>query len=112
MSLFSDIQIFINKMNLAVLGVLSLSLFLCESRIKEIGIRKIKGAKVWEVILDLNKVFAINLFIAYIISCPLAWFIMRKWLDNFAYKTTISPGFLLVQDSLYLHLLCEMNNVH
>ena len=76
---------------IAVLGVLSLSLFLCESRIKEIGIRKINGAKVWEVILGLNKVFAFNLLIAFIISCPLAWFIMRKWLDNFAYKTTISP---------------------
>jgi putative ABC transport system permease protein len=76
---------------IAVLGVLSLSLFLCESRVKEIGIRKINGAKVWEVILGLNKVFAFNLLIAFIISCPLAWFIMRKWLDNFAYKTNISP---------------------
>ena len=76
---------------IAVLGVLSLSLFLCESKIKEIGIRKINGAKVWEIILSLNKVFAFNLLIAFIISCPLAWFIMRKWLDNFAYKTDISP---------------------
>jgi putative ABC transport system permease protein len=76
---------------IAVLGVLSLSLFLCESRIKEIGIRKINGAKVWEVILGLNKGFAFNLLIAFIVACPLAWFIMRKWLDNFAYKTNISP---------------------
>jgi putative ABC transport system permease protein len=76
---------------IAVLGVLSLSLFLCESKVKEIGIRKINGAKVWEVILGLNKIFAFNLLIAFIISCPLAWFIMRKWLDNFAYKTNISP---------------------
>ena len=76
---------------IAVLGVLSLSLFLCESRIKEIGIRKINGAKVWEVILGLNKGFAFNLLIAFIIACPMAWFIMQKWLDNFAYKTNISP---------------------
>ena len=76
---------------IAVLGVLSLSLFLCESRIKEIGIRKINGAKVWEVILGLNKGFAFNLLIAFIVACPLAWFIMHKWLDNFAYKTNISP---------------------
>ncbi len=76
---------------IAVLGVLSLSLFLCESRIKEIGIRKINGARVWEVIGGLNKVFAFNLLIAFIISCPVAWFIMHKWLDNFAYKTDISP---------------------
>ncbi len=76
---------------IAVLGVLSLSLFLCESRIKEIGIRKINGAKVWEVILGMNKGFAFNLLIAFIVACPLAWFIMHKWLDNFAYKTNISP---------------------
>ena len=76
---------------IAVLGVLSLSLFLCESRIKEIGIRKINGAKVWEVILKLNKGFAFNLLIAFIVACPLAWFIMHKWLGNFAYKTNISP---------------------
>ena len=76
---------------IAVLGVLSLSRFLCESRIKEIGIRKINGAKVWEVIMGLNKGFAFNLLIAFIVACPLAWFIMYKWLDNFAYKTNISP---------------------
>jgi len=76
---------------IAVLGVLSLSLFLCESRIKEIGIRKINGAKVWEIMLGLNKGIAFNLLIAFIIACPLAWYIMHKWLDNFAYKTNISP---------------------
>jgi len=76
---------------IAVLGVLSLSLFLCESRIKEIGIRKINGAKVWEVIFGLNKNFALNFVIAFVLACPVAWVIMRRWLDNFAYKTSISP---------------------
>ncbi|MEN8201772.1 MAG: FtsX-like permease family protein, partial [Bacteroidota bacterium] len=76
---------------IAVLGVLSLSLFLCESRIKEIGIRKINGAKVWDVILGLNKGFAFNLLIAFIVACPVSWYIMSKWLDNFAYKTNINP---------------------
>jgi putative ABC transport system permease protein len=76
---------------IAVLGVLSLSLFVCESKIKEIGIRKINGAKVREVMLVLNKGFAFNLLIAFIVACPLAWYIMQKWLDNFAYKTNISP---------------------
>ncbi len=76
---------------IAILGVLSLSLFVCESKVKEIGIRKINGAKIWEVILGLNKGFAFNLGIAFVLACPIAWFIMRKWLDNFAYKTNISP---------------------
>ena len=76
---------------IAILGVLSLSLFLCESKVKEIGIRKINGAKVWEVVLGLNRNFAINLLIAFIFACPLALFIMHKWLDSFFYKTHISP---------------------
>ena len=80
---------------IAVLGVLSLSLFLCESRVKEIGIRKINGARVRDILLGLNRGFAINLLVAFAISCPVAWFIMRKWLDNFAYKTTIGPWIFL-----------------
>lgn len=76
---------------IAILGVLSLSLFLCQSKVKEIGIRKINGAKAWEVVLALNKDFAINLLIAFIIACPLAWYIMHIWLDSFAYKIKISP---------------------
>jgi putative ABC transport system permease protein len=76
---------------IAILGVLSLSLFLCESKVKEIGIRKINGAKAWEVVLDLNKDFAVNLLIAFILACPAALYIMHKWLDSFAYKTHISP---------------------
>ncbi|MDA3780307.1 MAG: FtsX-like permease family protein, partial [Bacteroidales bacterium] len=84
-SYFSLIAIII-----AVFGLLGLSIFLCESRMKEIGIRKINGAKVWEVLLTLNKSFMYNLFVAFIIACPIALIIMRKWLDNFAYKTNIS----------------------
>jgi putative ABC transport system permease protein len=85
---------------IAVLGVLSLSLFLCESRVKEIGIRKINGAKVWEVILGLNKGLLINLLIAFSLACPLAWFIMRHWLDNFAYKTSISPWIFIASGGI------------
>ncbi len=80
---------------IAVLGVLSLSLFLCESRMKEIAVRKINGAKVWEVVLNLNKTFTINLLIAFVLAYPLSWFVMHKWLDNFAYKTSISPWIFL-----------------
>ena len=80
---------------IAVLGVTSLSLFICESRVKEIALRKINGAKTGEVILGLNKGFVFNLIIAFILACPLAWYIMRLWLDNFAYKTNISPWIFL-----------------
>jgi len=76
---------------IAVLGVLSLSRFLCESRIKEIGIRKINGARVWDVLTGLNRGFVFNLLIAFIIACPIALFIIHKWLEKFAYKANISP---------------------
>ncbi|MCD4710304.1 MAG: hypothetical protein K8R52_05615, partial [Bacteroidales bacterium] len=35
--------------------------------------------------------FALNLLIAFVVACPVAWYIMHKWLDNFAYKTDVSP---------------------
>jgi putative ABC transport system permease protein len=76
---------------IAVLGVVSLSLFICESKVKEIALRKINGAKTWEVVMGLSKGFVFNLIIAFILAWPLAWYIMRLWLDNFAYKTNISP---------------------
>ncbi len=85
---------------IAILGILSLSIFLCESRIKEIGIRKVIGAKVWEVILTLNKGFIYNLLIAFIIACPIAWYIMSKWLEYFAYKTNISLWIFIVSGSI------------
>jgi putative ABC transport system permease protein len=74
---------------IAIMGVLSLSLFLCQSKEKEIAIRKINGAKEWEVIRNLNKAFFYNVLIAFVIACPLAWYIMVQWLENFAYKTSI-----------------------
>ena len=81
---------------IAVLGVMSLSLFLCESKVKEIALRKINGAKVWEVLLGLNRGVLFNLVIAFCLACPFAWYIMRLWLDNFAYKTAISPWIFLL----------------
>jgi len=57
---------------------------------KEIGIRKINGAKISEVIFLLNKDFVNWVVIAFIIASPIAWFAMHKWLQNFAYKTELS----------------------
>jgi len=59
-------------------------------RTKEIGIRKINGAKTHEIIRMLNKDFLKWVGIAFIIACPIAWFVINKWLENFAYKTELS----------------------
>ena len=82
---FSVIAIFIS-----CIGLFGLSLFVIERRKKEIGVRKVNGAKITEVMFLLNKDFIRWVLIAFVIACPLAWFIMLKWLENFAFKTNLS----------------------
>jgi putative ABC transport system permease protein len=77
-------------LSIAILGLVGISVFLTERRTKEIGIRKVNGAKVIEVMLMLNKDFLKWVVIAFIIACPIAWYAMHKWIQNFAYKTTLS----------------------
>jgi putative ABC transport system permease protein len=75
---------------LSCLGILAMSIFTCQQRIKEIGIRRVNGARTTEVMAMLNKDFIKWVVIAFIIACPIAWYAMHKWLANFAYKTTLS----------------------
>jgi putative ABC transport system permease protein len=72
------------------LGILAMSLFACQRRIKEIGIRKVNGAKVSEVMAMLNRDFVRWVAVAFVIATPVAWYIMNKWLESFAYKTALS----------------------
>ncbi|MFB6341704.1 ABC transporter permease [Saccharicrinis sp. FJH62] len=71
-------------------GILGLVIFSSQRRIKEIGIRKVNGAKISEVMVMLNKNFIKWVAIAFILATPIAWYTMNKWLDNFAYKTNLS----------------------
>ena len=59
-------------------------------RTKEIGIRKVNGATVSEILIMLNKDFLKRVAIAFIIATPIAYYAMSKWLENFAYKTELS----------------------
>jgi len=72
------------------LGLLGLTLLVVNRRVKEIGIRRINGAGVSEVLIMLNKTFLKWVAISFIIACPIAWYIMHKWLENFAYKAKLS----------------------
>jgi putative ABC transport system permease protein len=67
-----------------------MSLFTCQRRIKEIGIRKVNGAKVSEVLTMLNRDFVKWVAIAFFIATPVAWLIMSKWLESYTYKTELS----------------------
>jgi putative ABC transport system permease protein len=75
---------------IATLGIISLSTMAAENRTKEIGIRKVNGAKISEILSMLNKDFLKWVFIAFVAATPISYFIMNKWLENFAYKTTLS----------------------
>jgi putative ABC transport system permease protein len=75
---------------ISCLGILGLSIFSSERRAKEIGIRKVHGATVRELMILLNKDFMKWVAIAFVIACPLGWYAMDKWLQDFAYKTELS----------------------
>lgn len=75
---------------LTVIGLLGYVSIIALKRTKEIGIRKVNGARVTEILAMLNKDFIKWVVIAFVIACPIAWYAMHKWLQNFAYKTEIS----------------------
>ena len=83
--IFSTIAILI-----ACMGLFGLAAFFSEKRTKEIGIRKVNGGTVIEIMSMLNRDFVKWVFIAFIISTPVAWYAMNKWLQAFAYKTEMS----------------------
>ncbi len=84
--LFAGLAIFIS-----CLGLYGLVSFMAAQRTKEMGIRKVLGASARNIVFLLSKEFTILIFIAFAIAAPVAYFIMNKWLQNYAYK--ISPGF-------------------
>jgi putative ABC transport system permease protein len=77
-------------MALAALGLFGLTTFIAEIRIKEIGIRKVLGASVSVISVTLSKDFIKLVFIAIVIASPVAWYFANKWLQNYAYKITLS----------------------
>lgn len=84
-SLFSGCAIVICSM-----GILAMAIFASQRRVKEIGIRKVNGARIFEILLMLNKDFVKWVGIAFVIAVPIAWYAMHRWLQSFAYKTELS----------------------
>ncbi len=74
-------------MLIACIGLLGLALFILKSRTKEIGLHKVFGSSISEVILRLSGTYAEWVVIACILGWPVAWYIMKKWLEGFAYRT-------------------------
>ncbi len=85
LTIFTIISIFISSM-----GLLGISLLIAQQRVKEIGVRKVNGARISEVLVLLNKSFVRWVVVAFVFATPVAWFAMNKWLENFAYKSGLS----------------------
>jgi len=94
---FTFLAIFIS-----CLGLFGLALYTTEQRTKEIGIRKVLGASVPRLALLLSKEFMKWVLLANVIAWPAAWYIMNKWLQNFAYKTNIRLWTFLLSGVLAL----------
>jgi putative ABC transport system permease protein len=75
---------------IASMGILGLSIFAAQQRIKEIGIRKVLGATTLSIVSELSKEFLKPVLVAAFIASPIAWWAMNKWLEDFAYRINIS----------------------
>ncbi len=75
---------------ISCLGLFGLITHIAKRRTKEIGIRKVNGARVSEILTMLNRDLVKWVAIAFVIATPVAWYTMNKWLESFAYKTNLS----------------------
>lgn len=75
---------------LAFMGLFAMAHYATEKRVKEIGIRKVNGATISEILMLLNRDFVKWIILSFIIASPIALYAMHQWLGNFAYKTALS----------------------
>jgi len=81
---------------ISCLGLLGLVIYTTNRRVKEIGVRKVLGASLFQINTILCKEFLILVAIAFVIAAPIAWYGINNWLQDFAYKTSISFWVFLV----------------
>ena len=77
-------------------GLFAIAFYSTQRRIKEIGIRKINGAKVTDLLLLLNKDVVVWVVISFLIACPIAYVFLYNWLDDFVVKTSLSWWVFLI----------------
>jgi putative ABC transport system permease protein len=80
---------------IAALGLLGLSSFVVKRRTREIGIRKVLGARTRDIVTLMIGQFSRPVVLANLIALPLSWWFMREWLGGFAYRIDLSPGFFV-----------------
>ena len=75
---------------IASLGLLGMVIYALENRIKEIGIRKVSGASMWNILILISRGYTKLIIIAFFIAAPFSYWLMQKWLQAFAYRVTVS----------------------
>ncbi len=89
--IFSGIAIFIS-----CLGLYGLISFMAVRRTKEIGIRKVLGASVENIVLLLSREFAILIALSFLVAGPIAWYFMHQWLQQYAFRIDLEAGFFVL----------------
>jgi putative ABC transport system permease protein len=87
---------------IAGLGLFGLATSGAAQRIKEIGVRKVMGASMADIILLLAKEFLRPVLVAFVVAAPVGYYVMRRWLESFAYQTAITVGVFAAGAALLL----------
>jgi putative ABC transport system permease protein len=88
---------------ISCLGLLGMATYTAETRSKEIGVRKVLGSSVWQIVVLLSKGYLKMLLIAIVIATPLAYLLNNLWLDFFVYRVSI--GFGILSFSIFILLI-------
>lgn len=97
---------------IASLGLLALTILVVNTKLKEIGIRKILGASPNTIFMMLFKNFSMQLLLSIMLSVPITYFLMKNWLNEFAYKITIGPEMFLLSGGLALLIVLLVIGYH
>ena len=81
---------------ISCLGLYGLSTYMAERRFKEIGVRKVMGASVGQIMSMMSSEFVRLVTIAFFIAVPLSWLAIQQWLNNFAYKVPVGAGVFII----------------
>jgi putative ABC transport system permease protein len=93
--IFACVAIFV-----ACLGLLGLAMFAGEKSVKEIGIRKVLGASVISIVIRLSRSMMSLILVAFIVAAPIAWYIMDRWLEGFAYRPPFGISVFVIAGGL------------
>ncbi|OEK04734.1 ABC transporter permease [Roseivirga misakiensis] len=97
---------------IAAFGLLGLTIMVVNTKIKEIGIRKVLGARTFTILGLLMKQFSLQLLLAFFISIPITWYLMNQWLSDFAYRVDVGIIVFLVSGALSFAIMLSVIGFH